>query len=158
MASFVVIGTDHRMQIREHGFEGLLRAWASTAFILPLVAIAEEYHGGLEDSTGQRLAAELGVRWYNIDMTTDERQRAGILQEQRGRPISTDEVAYRVPSDVVRESAWIERLTSPDTGTTIVICGYVHYAALVGNLRARGCAVDGRVYLDCVPQIMDFHS
>jgi len=143
------------MQNSERGFEGMLRAWVSTPFTLPLVAIAEEYHDKIGNSIGQRLAAELGVRWYNIDMTTEERHKAGILEDQRSRPISTDDIAYRVPSDVVRERAWIEKLTSPASGTTIAICGYVHYGALVERLRADGHTVDGRVYLDCVPEIRD---
>jgi hypothetical protein len=41
--NFVVIGTDHRMQNSEAGFEGLLRAWLSRQFFEPLGAIAEEY-------------------------------------------------------------------------------------------------------------------
>jgi hypothetical protein len=144
------------MQNSERGFEGMLRAWASTPFILPLVAIAEEYDDKIGHSIGKRLAAELGVRWHNFDMTTEERHKAGIMEEQLSRPTSTDDVAYRIPSDVVRERAWIEKLTKPGSGTTIVICGYVHYKALVRKLRADGHSVDGRVYLDYIPEIRDF--
>ena len=154
--AFVVIGTDHGMQNSERGFEGMLRAGASIRFIEPLVAIAEEYHDKIGSSIGQRLAAELGVHWYNVDMTTEERHKAGILEEQLSRPISTDEIAYRVPSDDVREQAWIEKLISSGSGTTIVMCGYVHFKPLVRKLRADGHAVDARVYLDCVPGIRDW--
>jgi|HubBroStandDraft_4_1064222.scaffolds.fasta_scaffold666469_1 hypothetical protein len=155
MSSFVVIGTDHNFQERDPGFEGMLRALLSRNFFEPLIGIAEEYHDKLGDSICQRLAAERGLLWYNVDMTTEERQKAGILDDQFRRPISTDEIAYRVQSDDVREQAWIEKLISSESGTTFVICGYVHFVAIVKKLRARGHTVDTRVYLDSVPEIRD---
>jgi hypothetical protein len=143
MSSFVVIGTDHNFQERDPGFEGMLRALLSRNFFEPLIGIAEEYHDKLGDSICQRLAAERGLLWYNV------------LDDQFRRPISTDEIAYRVQSDDVREQAWIEKLISSESGTTFVICGYVHFVAIVKKLRARGHTVDTRVYLDSVPEIRD---
>jgi hypothetical protein len=81
--NFVVIGTDHRMQHSDAGFEAILRAWLGLSYIVPLAAIAEEYHKDIgSTSIGQRLAKERGLDWYNVDMTTAERQKAGILEEQ----------------------------------------------------------------------------
>jgi hypothetical protein len=153
MCSFVVIGTDHRMQHSEPGLEGILRVWTSRQFFEPLAAIAEEYHEDIGDSIGQRLAAEHGLRWYNVDMTTDEKLKAGIREEQVSRPKSTEAVAYRVPSDEVRENAWIEKLLGSGSETAIVICGYVHFEPLVRKLKEKGHAVDRRVYLESVPEI-----
>ena len=65
----------------------------------PLQAIAEEYHDKLNGSICQRLAEEHHLRWYNLDMTTEEKHQAGILQQQFGRPISSETVAYRIPSE-----------------------------------------------------------
>jgi hypothetical protein len=151
--NFVVFGIDHRMQHSEPGLDGMLHAWASKEFFEPLVAIGEEYADQIGGSIGQRLAADLGLRWFNIDMTSDEKHRAGILEEQQSRPKETEAVAYRVPSDEVRERAWVEKLTSSDPGTTIVICGYIHFEPLVRMLRATGNALDPRAYLDTVPEI-----
>lgn len=154
--NFVVIGTDHRMQHSEAGFEGLLRAWLAREFFEPLEAIAEEHieREHTHESIGQRLAHERDLRWYNLDMTSEEKQQAGILNEQRGRPMSEEEgLAYRVPSDDVREDAWIQKLTSSGSGTTLVICGYLHFEPLVKRLRTKGHAVDKRVYLETVPEI-----
>ncbi len=153
--NFVVIGTDHRMQNSEAGFEALLRAWLDRRFFEPLEAIAEEYAENIGESVAQRLARERNLLWYNLDMTTDEKHKAGILAEQRNRPISTDTLAYRVQSDKVRESAWFDKLVGSGSRTTVVICGYVHFESLVRRLRADGHAVDSRVYLDCVPEIRD---
>jgi len=87
--------------------------------------------------------------------TTEEKRKAGIREEQLSRPKETETVAYRLPSDEVRESAWIEKLIGFGSGTTIVICGYVHFEPLVRKLREKGHAVDPRVYLDSVPEIRD---
>jgi hypothetical protein len=81
--NFVVIGTDHRFQNSDCGLEGFLRAWLNQCFVEPLEAIAEEYCEKIGESVGQRLALERGVRWYNVDMTTEEKCKAGILDEQR---------------------------------------------------------------------------
>jgi hypothetical protein len=153
--SFVVIGTDHRFQHAEHGFEALLRAWLQMVFFEPLTAIAEEYHESIgANSTASRLAIEHGLRWYNLDMTTAEKASAGILEAQRSRPGMFQEgVTFRIPSDDVREEAWVSKLVESASGTTFVICGYLHFESLVAKLRAMGYAVDKRVYLETVPRI-----
>lgn len=99
------------------------------------------------------------MRWYNLDMTTEEKSSSGILQEQRSRPFSQDFLAYRVPSDEVREAAWVEKLlnSGSEMRTTLVICGYVHFDCLVKRLRAKGHVVDARVYLETVPEIRPLH-
>jgi hypothetical protein len=153
--NFVVIGTDHRMQTSEPGFEGLLKGLLSQPYFEPLAAIAEEYHDNVGESSAQRLAREHRLRWFNIDMTTEERSEAGILDEQSNRPgMFQDTVAYRVLSDDVREQAWVRKLLrGGDLGTMLVICGHLHFEALVLKLRAAGYAVDKRVYLETVPKI-----
>lgn len=153
--NFVVIGTDHRMQYSESGFEALLRVWLDRSYCEPLTAIAEEFHEAIgESSVAQRLAKERQLRWYNLDMTTEEKQKAGILQEQQNRPgMFQGTVTYRLPSDDIRENAWVQKSTDLASGTTLVICGYAHFESLVEKLRAQGHAVDKRVYLETVPAI-----
>jgi uncharacterized protein YbaP (TraB family) len=153
--NFVVIGTDHRMQHSEFGFEALLRAWLDKPrYLEQITAVAEEYHKNLGQSVGQQLAKERNLKWYNVDMTTEEKQEAGILEEQRNRPgMFQEETCCRVPSDVVREDAWVRKLVGSASGTTLVICGYLHFESLVQKLRAQGHAVDKRVYLEAVPCI-----
>ncbi|HEX5422810.1 MAG TPA: hypothetical protein VFW94_04625 [Candidatus Acidoferrales bacterium] len=153
--NFVVIGTDHRFQDRDPGLDGILRAFLDQRWTEPLTAIAEEF-GELTGCTSlaKRLASERNLRWYNLDMTTQEKQDAGILQEQRSRPgMFQAAVAYRVPSDNVREDAWVEKLIASAAGTTLVICGYLHFEALVEKLTAKGHDVDRRAYLETVPSI-----
>src|ERR1700675_3435356 len=114
----VVIGTDHRMQSNDRGFNGLLRGLLTENFCEPVGAIAEEYHQNIGESVAQRVARELGLCWYNIDMTDEERRKAGIFEEQSWR--RDNAFTMRVPSDDVREEAWIAKLgTGP--WTTFVI-------------------------------------
>ena len=151
--NFVVIGTDHRMQQSEASFEAILRSWLVRSYFEPLTAIAEEYSETLGESIGQRLAKERHLRWYSLDMTTEEKSDAGILEEQYSRPPSQAGVTFRVPSDDIREMAWIEKLVQSASGTTIVICGYLHLEPVVKMLRAKGHTVDQRIYLESVPEI-----
>jgi hypothetical protein len=150
----VVIGTDHRLQDSDPGFEGLLRGWLAKQYFGPLEAIAEEYAEGIGVSIGQRLAEESRLRWYSLDMNLDEKSAAGILEEQSQRPKKFQEmVTVRLPSDEVREEAMAAKVTNSVSGTTLVICGYLHFESLVKKLRAKGHAVDSRVYLEIVPEI-----
>ena len=151
--NFVVIGTDHNMQSRDPGLEGLLSAFAKLEYMERLNTIAEEYHGKIGHSIAQRLAEEKSWRWYNLDMSTEEKQEAGILEDQRSRPKSECAIAFRVRTDDRREEAWTQKLIESGLGTTLVICGYVHFESLVSKLRERGHTVDSRVYLETVPQI-----
>lgn len=153
--NFVVIGTDHRFQGRDPGLEGMLRAFLVQRWTEPLKAIAEEFEDTIGDSSiAKRLALERNLRWYNLDMTTREKEDAGILEEQWNRPgMFQVRTACRVPSDDVREDAWVKKLTAFASGTTLVICGYLHFEPLVEKLRARGYAVEMRAYLETVPLI-----
>ncbi len=152
---FIVVGTDHSFQHSEAGLRGLLVGLTSTNLCEPLTAIAEEFHEDIGiTSVAKELAVHRGVPWFNVDMTNEEKQNAGILQEQRNRPKSQGNVAYRVPSDEVREDAWVGKLVAR-SGTVAVVCGYLHLEPLVATLRAGGHAVDKRVYLDTVPEIKE---
>jgi hypothetical protein len=152
--NFVVMGTDHRMQHSESGLEALIRAFLQLRYIEPLHGIAEEYSDNIGESIAQRIVKEQdGLRWYNVDMTKEEKQAAGILEEQCARPASKDGVVFRLPSDDVREDAWVDKLLNFGSGTTLVICGYLHCQSLAVKLRHKGCAVDQRVYVEIVPQI-----
>jgi hypothetical protein len=124
-------------------------------YIVPLAAIAEEYHKDIgSTSIGQRLAKERDLHWYNVDMTTEEKQKVGILEEQLNRPgMFQEAICHRLGSDDIRENAWVEKLTESASGTTLVICGYLHFESLVQKFRAKGHIVDKRVYLETVPTI-----
>jgi hypothetical protein len=143
------------MQHSEAGFAGLLRAWIGLRYVEPLTAIAEEYHQAIgHSSVAQKLAEEHSLRWYNLDMTIQEKQNAGILEDQGNRPsMFQATIAVRVCSDEIREDAWVEKLIRSASGTTLAICGYLHFESLIQKLRAKGRDIDKRVYLETVPVI-----
>ncbi len=153
--NFVVVGTDHRFQENSPELEAILRSLARSRFIPTLGAFAEEYLERLgAESVAQRLAKQLQIPWFNIDMTASERSEAGIYQAQSSRPgMFQANITYRIPSDEVREDAWLGKLVTNASGTMIVICGYLHFDSLTNKLRARGHMVDQRVFLETVPEI-----
>ena len=148
--NFLVIGTDHTIQ-REPGFAGLLRGWLC-AQRDGYEAVAEETSDALPPSAARRVAEEYGLRWYNLDMTVQEKADAGILGGLREQRFSSEHV-HRNKGDEVREAAMIEKLLNSGSQTTLVICGYVHFDPLVKKLRAEGHLVETRVYLETVPEI-----
>lgn len=159
--NFVVIGTDHRLQPSDPGLKALLLALAKQNWIEPLTAIAEEYHERMGvHSVAKDVADAKGLHWFNIDMTTAERFEAGILKEQVSRPrMFPEHVTYRIASDDVRENFWVKKLAESSSGTTLVICGYLHFEALITKLKNRGHEVgDKRVYLVPVPEIRNAPS
>jgi hypothetical protein len=144
------------MQQSEAGFEGLLRGLLSQQYLIPLAAICEEYHENLGPSIAQRLAGEYQLKWFNLDLTIAEKQELGILTDQLNRPgMFQETVAYRVSSDTIREEEWAVKLAKVGAfGTTLAVCGYLHFEPLVELLRAKGHSLDKRVYLETVPKIV----
>jgi hypothetical protein len=155
MLNFVVVATDHRFQENSPELEAILQSLARSRFIVPLGAFAEEYSERIgTESLAQKLAKQLQIQWFNIDMTPQERFEAGILDAQSNRPgMFQSNVTYRIPSDDIREDAWVEKLVRSALGTTIVVCGYLHLESLAGKLRAKGHTVDQRIFLETVPEI-----
>jgi hypothetical protein len=133
-----------------------VRAFLDLEHFEPLTAIAEGFHERIGSSSSARcLAEERKLDWYNLDMSKQEKQLAGIWEDQRSRPdMFQDDIACRVPTDNLREDAWATKLLATASGTTLVICGYLHFESLVRKLLAAGHIVDKRVYLETVPVIM----
>ncbi len=75
----------------------------------------------------------------------------GIAEEQRTRRESGQQV--RVPSDEVREQAWVEKLEASGKDHVLVVCGYLHFDGLMQKLKKRGHETAQRVYLESVPDI-----
>lgn len=153
--NFVIVGTDHRFQENNAELEAILRTLAQSRFVEPLGAFAEEYSDSIGNSSiAHRLAKEFQIQWYNVDMTLQERVDAGILEAQSNRPgMFQSHITYRIPSDDIREEAWIRKLLQEDLGTTIVVCGYLHFESLAQKLRTAGHTIDQRVFLETVPEI-----
>lgn len=150
------MGTDHRFQHSEQGLRAILQTWVELPFFEPLVAVAEEYNPKIGATTiCQEIAAARCLHWFNVDMSDEEKEEGGILEAQRNRPAPADGAHYRIPSDRIREEAWVGKLTSSKNGTIIVVCGYLHLDELVKRLRAEGHTILKRVYLENALEIRE---
>jgi hypothetical protein len=149
IVNFVIIGTDHGLQSSDLGYEALIDAFLRQQQLPPLTAIAEEWHETLGETVAQRLAKKHGRGWFNMDMTDEEKKAAGIWDDQQQHPRQS----CRVNSDDLREAFWVEKLLCGGSGTTLAICGYLHFESLARKLCDRECEVVRRVYLESVPKI-----
>jgi hypothetical protein len=117
-------------------------------------------------------ARTLGVRWANIDMPMDERERRGIAEEQKKRirvpsyvgdqartVLLEDgyqrdvgdgwvELEVRLPSDVTREQFMFDSLQENigNADSILVICGIIHSNQLAERLRQLGAKVELEIW------------
>ena len=131
--------------------------------------IGEEASYKWEGTTAQTL----GVRWGNIDMPMDERERRrnswrsrcnapafraiwAIKQELRFLKKGINamlamagvELEVRVPSDVIREQFMFDRIqeNAGDADRIIVICGIIHSEKLSERFRETGAQVEVEIW------------
>jgi len=150
--TFEVIGTDHRFQLRDLGLQRLLESFFEMKYFAgPIQLIAEEWDEQWGKSAAHKIADEHRIDWLSVDMAPEEKVEAGIADEQRTRRESGRQV--RVPSDEIREQAWIEKLETCGEKHVLVVCGYLHLDGLVRKLKMRGHETAQRVYLESVPDI-----
>ena len=150
----IVLNSSDKLKARKQEFREMMRKRIDerhTQFI------GEEASYKWEGTTAQTL----GVRWGNIDMPMDERERTGILEEQMQRPRVPSylgdqarttlleegyqrdvgngwvELEMRVPSDVIREQFMFDRIqeNAGDADRIIVICGIIHSEKLSEKIR-----------------------
>jgi hypothetical protein len=150
--TFEVIGTDHRFQQRDVGLHHLLESFFELQYFAgPIQLIAEESDNRWGNSVARNIAVEHHIEWLSVDMTPEEKAAAGIAEEQPARRESGRQV--RVPSDDIREQAWVEKLEASGKEHILVVCGYLHLEGLVQKLKIRGHETAQRVYLETVPDI-----
>jgi hypothetical protein len=149
------------LQVRKVEFEEMLRRLVEQRQIQ---FIGEEASYDWETST----ARALGVRWENIDMPMFERERRGILDEQKQRARAPRylgdqartvlledgyqrdlgngwvELEVRLPSDVVREQFMFDKVQEHvgDADSILVICGIIHGHKLAERFRRSGASVE----------------
>jgi hypothetical protein len=121
---------------------------------------------------GTTTARTLGVRWENIDMPMEERERRGILEEQQQRNRVPSylgdqaktvlleegyqrdvgngwvELEVRLPSDVDREQFMFDRVQENigDADSVLVICGIIHSEQMAERFRGIGARVEVEVW------------
>jgi hypothetical protein len=148
-----VLGCDHYLQgydlqdwqdeIRkiEHELKG--KFYAVTEEIIRAYAIkfVGEECKPAQDTIPRRLAAELGCKYAEIDMSMAERERNGIARnyEKLG-----EEEQKRC--NALREEYMVERTYAESTldASKLIVCGALHVEGLSNRFRERGEQVTSR--------------
>jgi hypothetical protein len=78
---------------------------------------------------------------------------ASIAVELNAEYLEQSAPASQKISSLLTRLADTPAVTMPTSGTILIICGYLHFEALVQKLKVKGHSVDKRVYLETVPLI-----
>jgi uncharacterized protein YPO0396 len=120
---------DYRRASKSTFYDLLERLIASAA----IAVIAEECREG-QDTIPKRLAAEKGIRYSEIDMTTHQRQEAGIAKNYEGAEDTKSE-GYALRED------WMAKITLDSLEkdrNALVVCGAIHCVGLQQRFEAHG--------------------
>jgi len=159
----VVLGIDHKYQACDPG----LKALVTRAVQDYEVTLMAEENRLMSNTVARDVAAAAGTRWLQIDMSIEERIKAGIQQKLEQRlsddaPIhfDSDGEAYMEPryaprEDGIREHHWLDRIEdAAEAGTALIVCGFVHLNPFSEKVEKRGHSVIAKlVYPDCVRQL-----
>jgi hypothetical protein len=144
----IVLGTDHYLQPSDPGLKQCVDALVAADCV---TLIGEEY---TPMSVAHQVAESKGIQWIQIDMTEEERNRAGIgdllLRKFRHRANNfiDDEIAiYSPKGDGVREEYWLRKIEHQgDHVTALLICGACHLRPVTTKAQARGHQVSHHFY------------
>jgi len=101
----------------------------------------------MSETVARQMSRSLGLRWVQIDMTIEDRIKAGIdgklSNRKQDRYDAKGElylpVRYAPVEDGIREEFWLDRIQEvADEGTVLVICGSLHCSPLAEKAEKRG--------------------
>ena len=130
--------------------------------------IAEEYSADFNElnTLAKQVTIESGIPYTTVDMTTAERQAAGIYERLCIRPAvnfnpNTGELRerhlYLRHADGVREEFWLDKIEARGTdGRVLIVCGHLHLDPLTKRAEIRGHRVKKRVYPIDLPTRVSF--
>lgn len=120
------------------------------------IALIAEENRLFRDTVSKRLADSRGLSWIQIDMSIDERLKAGIYEklanrmqirryDADGNPIMANRYAER--EDGIREEWWLNKIEGAiKSGTVLVVCGCLHVGPLSLKAENRGHKIVARVF------------
>lgn len=148
----IVLGTDHNLQPRDQGLKELI---VDLAVRKRVTMIAEENR--IHSSTvAQEVAESMALAWVQIDMSTEERVKAGIFDKLSDRmqirgydaigvPIVA--IRYAPVEDGIREEFWLDRIEEAGSnGTVLVICGCLHRDPFSEKAMKRGHDIVSKLF------------
>jgi hypothetical protein len=148
----IVLGTDHELQCHDRRLQGLIVELVQRERV---TMIAEE-NRPLSNRIGRQVSQSLALPWIQIDMSIEDRIKAGIdgkltnrMQirgyNEYGDPVPA--IRYAPAEDGMREEFWLDRIEATiEKGTVLVICGCLHCVPLSEKAEKRGHRIVSRLF------------
>src|SRR6266496_4023996 len=152
MAELVVLGIDHNLQSSDPELKSTILGLVESNAVR---TIAEENRLRLR-TVGCEVAESSGLCWVQIDMSTEERLKAGIYDklsnrmqirgyESNGKPIQA--IRYAPVEDGIREEFWLDRIEEIAKGDRVLgICGCLHCVPFSEKAVRRGHKVLSQLF------------
>jgi hypothetical protein len=171
---YVILGTSHDIQwaggapspsVRKD-IDGLKSTIRGLIAKYKVKLIAEETLGPNSPPTVAReIANSEKICYREIDMSRDEVEAAGILEElerrydQRSEENPNSEVRM-CHADDIRENSWLDVIEQMKLTPVLVVCGWAHTDFLASKVRARQYVVaEGICFPPCLREAkIEFHS
>ena len=148
----IVLGTDHELQCHDRRLQALIVELVQRERV---TMIAEE-NRPLSNTIGRQVSQSLALPWIQIDMSIEDRIKAGIdgkltnrMQirgyNEYGDPLLA--IRYAPVEDGIREEFWLDRIEAAiKEGIVLVICGCLHCVPFSEKAEKRGHRILSRVF------------
>jgi hypothetical protein len=139
----IILGTEHQLQDFDECLKDLVVSITESEHI---TLIGEEHHG-MAISVARQVAEAKSIPWLHIDMSTEQRLKAGIDEKLNQRwkiryeadGSVTQLHRYAPREDGIREEFWLERIAENQTnGIALLICGALHARKVADKARQKG--------------------
>jgi len=147
----IILGTDHELQCHDLDLKALIAEIVTRERV---TLIAEE-NRPMSNTIARQMSESIGLRWIQIDMSIEDRIKAGIdgklgnrmqlRYNANGDPTSA--IRYAPVEDGIREEFWLDRIQeAADDGTGLVICGCLHCLPFAEKAQKRGHKVLSKIF------------
>jgi hypothetical protein len=155
---FHIVGCNHGIQVGTGGFAALdgaaaneqrehYRAMLSSICTQNGIDSVFEEDGSPEETAGQQLAGQLGIRWSDVNTSNHDKQEMGIPQNYVAGdyPAELKDKWNRQREEFMASKIKAER---GNAKTSLVICGFDHISPLADLLAQDGTQVHKYDYRD----------
>ena len=148
----IVLGIDHDRQCHDRRLKALIAELVEREHV---TLIAEE-NRPLSHTLGKQVSESMNLSWLQIDMSIEDRIKAGIdgklsnRMQIRGYNEDGDPnmaIRYAPREDGIRENFWLDRIEGAgNNGMVLVICGCLHCVPLSEKAEKRGHRIVAKLF------------
>lgn len=148
----IVLAIDHDRQCHDRRLKALIAELVEREQV---TLIAEE-NRPLSNTLGKQVSESMNLPWLQIDMSIEDRIKAGIdgklsnRMQIRGYNEDGDPkmaIRYAPREDGIRENFWLDRIEGAGkNGTVLVICGCLHCVPLSEKAEKRGHRIVAKLF------------